>query len=419
MKGAAGLIQGLVNGAILGQMMRQRETSEVRAQAADTRSQEQHELMKRLRTLGVAHAERDAADQQAYRDAAARSPQEPERAPRLPTASLGVLPAGASAASSGEAGVPSLDTSDGAATGDSESTPRMAIGKKTYYGQLDAVLKAAQERGDLNTVQRLTKTMDTLETEGMRKVTQAVLVGQSPEEIERIFNSTGTHRIRPGSVSVGSDGKLSAVTEDGSPYVFNAPLYARLTGMTKEAKAHVVKPGDELWLDGKKVATNTAGLAARLQNDLVKLDYEYDLKKKLKTYGEQNGAEKTTALVSNIGYLVRANIATTPKQAFEMLRTTMQKPDEDAVVGLAGNLIRGGSYRGKDGPARAVRDASEIIRTLRTGKFSGASAPGADGTKDSTTSTFGAAEDVRAAFRAGKIDRATAKRELQQNFGLE
>ncbi|MBI4293628.1 MAG: hypothetical protein HY661_19300 [Betaproteobacteria bacterium] len=405
----AGLASGLAGGFQIGQQMdlrdkveKRAQEAEKRAQTADRRSQEQHELLQRLRTLGVKSAEREAADVEAYRGAASGAPGESEPAPAaspapspaMPTASMGVRDAsevGDQQTATGSDAVAAVGNENDAGTGTAATreaasgtrapataSAPLVPGGKTYHGMLGAVMKSAQGRGDIDTVQRIHATMSKLEDEGLLKVTKAALMGEPASQIEKIFNESGSRRIRAGSLSIGKDGKIAATTEDGTPYVFDVPRYAEITGLVKEKKGYVLNPGGKLVQDGKVIADNLRGLEQKIYADIAKIDFSERLKAKLRSSAEKNGKDSTTALIKNMDYLVTKGVAKTHDEAYQKLHNTGQKSEEDAAIGLARDLVRGGGYRGKDGATRAVREAQEIIQSLRQGKggAGGEAAPG-------------------------------------------
>jgi hypothetical protein len=72
-----------------------------------------------------------------------------------------------------------------------------------------------------------------------------------------------------------------------------------------------------------------------------------------------------TALQRNVDYLVKIGVAKNPAEAYTALRTAMGKPEPEAILGLTKELMRQPGYMGRDGQARAQRDATELIRSLR------------------------------------------------------
>ncbi len=197
---------------------------------------------------------------------------------------------------------------------------------------------------------------------------------------------------------------LAFIPADGGQRV--AIPFAQLDALEKKYNTKYEKVGSTLvgiGPEGPKVVFS----GAQQTHDLAvkKLDYEYSLKRELESFKQKNGAAAATALERNVRFLIDQGIAKTPAAAFEKLRTAMSKGDEDAVLSLAGSLLRGPGFSGPKGRDKAIAEAQRMIESIR-----GPSAPGA--------STYQSAEDVRAAYRAQKIDRATALKELER-FGFE
>jgi len=103
---------------------------------------------------------------------------------------------------------------------------------------------------------------------------------------------------------------------------------------------------------------------------------------------------------------VKIGAAKDEAEAFTALRTTMGKPEADAILDMTKALMGRPGYLGKEGTKKAEADAREIVRSVR------ASAPAAPARAAVPKSSFKTPEDVRAAFRAGRLDRAAAIREL-------
>jgi len=137
---------------------------------------------------------------------------------------------------------------------------------------------------------------------------------------------------------------------------------------------------------------------------------------------------QSTAMTINLEYLVANGIAKDPSEAFERLRAGVTKSPESAIAKMTDTLLKSGDrrYRGQEGRALAVDDARSLIGKINAADeedfehgFESARPLGARrGQGTGAQSSFSSAEEVRAAHRAGRIDRATAIRELQR-FGYE
>lgn len=299
----------------------------------------------------------------------------------------------------------------------------------THYQQLaatgasfEALAEEARKRGDIPAMKEFTATNVSAEREGTKDVVIAALSGANDAELERIYNKSGKDRVDPGSVKMDRNTGFVSFTKNGQPQQVNMTRLAELLGIVKrqEAKQSVVPPGAQLAVDGKIVATNTAGIEARSAADRGKLDHEYALKTKLESFKTKHGEGKATALVQNMEYLVKSGVASDSKDAYNKLRTTMEKPEEDAILSLATTLAKSPGYRGKEGLNRAMNDAAGMVRAVRGGGSgpNPPTQPGNTGQPDQR-SPYKSAEDVRAAFRAGTIDRATAEAALQKEFGYQ
>lgn len=119
--------------------------------------------------------------------------------------------------------------------------------------------------------------------------------------------------------------------------------------------------------------------------------------------GGRGGVARETALERNLRHLVAIGAAPDEKSALALLRASSGKSEKETVLGLAKILMQTPGYYGKDGAARAMADAAVLLRS--------------DG-EPAKPSGYKTAEEVRAAHKAGKIDRATAIRELA-NFGYD
>lgn len=151
-------------------------------------------------------------------------------------------------------------------------------------------------------------------------------------------------------------------------------------------------------------------LDTRYDLDIRKLDYEHKLKKEFEEFKAEHGTKSTSTLIDNVNFLVRAEIANTPREAFEMLRTSVEKPEHQAILDLAGALRSGFGYSGKDGVDRSMQDATRMVRSLK----GGASAASPGGAKKNYTvggKTFTDA-DIESTARKYGITTEEVKRRL-------
>jgi hypothetical protein len=182
---------------------------------------------------------------------------------------------------------------------------------------------------------------------------------------------------------------------------------------------------DDTILDesGRPVFQNQAGANRRVlerdqkhQDRLDELRIEYQLKAGLERFKQKNGEGAATALMKNVTFLVDNGVAKDETDAFNKLRTTTEKSESEAITGLMGRLMQNPSYRGRGGASRAREDATAMVREIRNPGSSDAGDPPASAPP--RPSSFLSAEDVRAAYKAGKIDRPSAVRELGR-FGYD
>lgn len=186
------------------------------------------------------------------------------------------------------------------------------------------------------------------------------------------------------------------------------------------SKPTLTKVGqDESILDetGRVVYQNGAGDRRRERENRQKhtmklnaLAVEYGLKRQLESYKVKHGDSAGTALIRNVDFLVKSGIAKSPEEAFSKLKTSNEKPESDAILGIAAVLMRDPRYRGKGGVARVKEDAMGIVREIRGSEGGQPRASPAQG------GLFASDVDVRNALRRGEISRKDAIRELG-NFG--
>ncbi|MBX9905504.1 MAG: hypothetical protein K2Y31_14215 [Burkholderiales bacterium] len=330
-----------------------------------------------------------------------------------------------------QSGVKRMEAQDSLLPEETEDRRATLQGKRqqrdhiTHYQQLaatgasfEALAEAAKKRGDLASMKEFTTAQTNAEREGMKDVVIAALSGADDAELERIYNKSGQDRVDPGSVKMDRQTGFVSFSMNGEQKQVNMTRYAELLGIVKrpESKQSVVPAGAQLAVDGKIVATNTAGVEAKATADRQKLDYEYGLKRKLESFKTKHGEGKATALIQNMEYLVSSGVAADSKDAYAKLRTTMEKPEEDAILALATTLVKSPGYRGKDGLSRAMSDAAGMVKSVRSGVAD--PLPGNAG-QPAQKSPYKSPEDVRAAFRAGTIDRAAAEAALRNDFGYQ
>jgi hypothetical protein len=89
-----------------------------------------------------------------------------------------------------------------------------------------------------------------------------------------------------------------------------------------------------------------------------------------KMLARQYGLDKnaSTALTTNIQFLVDNGIAKNPAEAFEKLHTRMDRSPEETMRNMVLGLLRSGDprYRGKDGRQNALDDARTVFGKIRS-----------------------------------------------------
>lgn len=243
--------------------------------------------------------------------------------------------------------------------------------------------------------------------EGAITAVRALLQGD-PAGAEAAFNATGKTKIEPGSLKPIGGGRWQAtMAGTGQTQTFDPQQMLRSFLNPKdffELGLREKKAADDAAHRDRTAAEQERHNRATEANAARNAELRVELANLRKTSGE--GAE--TAMVKNIKFMVDKKVASSEAEAFGMLRTAMEKPEDDAVLSVAKSLMGGTGYMGKDGPARAMKDASEMVRQLKSTQAQPA-AP---------TPAFKSANDVKAAFRAGRIDRAAAMKALTQDFGM-
>ena len=86
---------------------------------------------------------------------------------------------------------------------------------------------------------------------------------------------------------------------------------------------------------------------------------------------------QSTALISNVNFLVRSGIAADPKEAFDRLRTGMAKPEDSQVLDVTKMLLKDRRYRGPTGLQDAAKDARGMVQSMRGDDDSELGAPAA------------------------------------------
>jgi hypothetical protein len=226
---------------------------------------------------------------------------------------------------------------------------------------------------------------------------------------EEAFNSTGRLKVVPGSTKEIGEGKWQSTLEGGETKVFEPLKYMRAMLSPKEFfTLDMQQKKIQSDAEDRKAAREDRGYAQA--NTLAERERHNrsmeGMQSEMLQFRKERGVDSETAMIKNINYLVKSGVAKDHREAFDRLRTAMEKPEDDAILSVAKTLMQSPKYFGQNGTNRAMQDAQSMVGALKKGKASGAGG------------SFKSADDVRTAFRAGRINRATAIKELG-GFGFQ
>ena len=216
-----------------------------------------------------------------------------------------------------------------------------------------------------------------------------LLIGGDAQGAETTFNAGGQIKIQPGTLKDAGNGRWSFTLADGQQQTidprqmlrsflspkefFNLELGERKADAEIQTRRDTVAARDRQLTEQERHNRATEATAAR----------NADLRLELARIRSERGANATTALERNVEFLVENKIASDPLDAFNKLRTSMEKPEEDAILSVASMLMRGPGYAGRDGWNRATRDATAMVRSVKGQKpddgDTGAGRPGGTG----------------------------------------
>lgn len=182
--------------------------------------------------------------------------------------------------------------------------------------------------------------------------------------------------------------------------------------------------GDRLDLERSSLGHREAQDERYHQERLVILNRQLEVQQRQLEHAYSLDSRQSTALSTNVRFLVDQNIAKTPSEAFDMLHERMMKSPKETLLTMTNNIIRGDPmrYRGDVGRQRAVSEAQSLINqvnSIDSETFQGSYNEGKGGGAPSAAAgVFDSGDAVRDAYRAGRIDRETALDRLKQ-FGYE
>jgi hypothetical protein len=192
-----------------------------------------------------------------------------------------------------------------------------------------------------------------------------------------------------------------------------------------EAASHLrseALTADKLDLERSAIARREGHEQRHHEERMVVLNKQLLVQERQLEHTYKLNKNQSTALTTNVRFLVDNEIAKSPAAAFEMLRERMTKSPKETLLKMTDTLLRSEPirYRGEAGRQKAVDDARSLIDQIN-----GVDAAEAQSAYDEETSggapkaaNFGSADDVRQAYRAGRIDRNAAERELGR-FGYK
>lgn len=258
--------------------------------------------------------------------------------------------------------------------------------------------------------------------ENMLTALRSLLSGDA-QGAEEAFNRSGKIRIVPDSLKTLDDGsgRWQATLADGQTRTFDP----------REMYRSFISPKDYFELARKEAADRaTAEYRAskvaeterhnKERENILRMDAEARRRfaEARAARSAQGQGQPETALQRNTRHLVSIGAARDEAEAFAILRQAGGKPEREGIAGLAKILMNRPAYMGRDGPARAVEDATKIWRSIggqqQPQAPSPPAAPAAAGAP-----AFKSAEDVRAAYRAGRLPRDQAERVLREQFGFQ
>lgn len=193
------------------------------------------------------------------------------------------------------------------------------------------------------------------------------LIGGDPRGAEEAFNARGGQKVVPGSAREVSGGKWEVTYENGDARTFDPRQVLRA----------YLKPNEffNLELKEREVGSKEQqhrDTAARQERDFKEKERHNlateGIQRQLVDVREKFGAGADTAMIKNIGFMIDNDIAKDATDAYGKLRTALEKPEEDAILSVAGNLMKSPGYTGKKGFEKAMNDATRMVQTVKRGK---------------------------------------------------
>ncbi len=229
-------------------------------------------------------------------------------------------------------------------------------------------LKAGMGETGMRWLERGAQAVDENGIDALRR-----LIGGDVQGAEAAFNATGNVKVKPGSTRDLGNGRYSITLADGQERTIDPRQILR----------SYLSPRDFFTLEVKEIEAGSReqqrkDTAAGRDRSLTEQERHNrateGIQRQLADFRAQRGADAETAMVKNIRFMINNGIAKDATEAYGKLRTALEKPEEDAILTVAGNMMRGPGYYGKDGWTKAVRDATKMVRTVKGG---GSDAPAA------------------------------------------
>jgi len=254
----------------------------------------------------------------------------------------------------------------GIATGQAESQQKLLPGQAAIAaGTQDVELQSLREQ-QAASLWSLYKLGDKKGTLDLINKSEILHPGRKFSDIQR---GGVPARGNDGSPVIGADGKpateemLRMVAADGGEDVFVS--VKRLEDVTEKHKPIKAR---ELEMKGRELTEKERHNRAT-----------EGIQKQLADFRALRGVQAETSMIKNIRFMIDNKIAKDATDAYGKLRTAMEKPEEDAILSVANNLMKGPGYYGRNGWEKAVKDATRMVQTVKGGKSEapGAAAPGA------------------------------------------
>jgi len=251
----------------------------------------------------------------------------------------------------------------GIATGQAESQQKLQPGQATLATETQNVQLQTLREQQAASLWSLYKLGDKQGTLDLINKSEILHPGRKFSAIER---GGVPARGDDGSPAVGADGKpateemLRMVAADGGEDVFVS--VKRLEEVTEKHKPIKAR---ELEMKGRELTEKERHNKAT-----------EGIQRQLADFRALRGVQAETSMIKNIRFMIDNKIAKDATEAYGKLRIAMEKPEEDAILSVANNLMKAPGYYGTKGWEKAVKDATRMVRTVK-GSGSDAPAPGA------------------------------------------